>query len=222
MFYVFLILFVIAGYLFGSVNFASIFTKRVSGKEIRKMGSLNPGAANVVTSLGKGWGVLVAVFDGLKSFLPILVARLFIFTQDHYADFLAIFAIGIFAICGHCRPVWHKFKGGKGVGTMLGVFLFFVPIEFLMSMIIGGLIVAFFMKNVEFKWGRWTPIMFTAITPFLTLALNPVARVPLFSHISIGGHSWYILVGVFATSFFMLCINLSPMRTGLRNMSRQK
>jgi glycerol-3-phosphate acyltransferase PlsY len=52
------------------------------------------------------------------------------------------------AVVGHCKPVFYKFKGGGGIGTMQGVSLFFVPVEFLVSMFIGGLVVIFFFKLV--------------------------------------------------------------------------
>jgi hypothetical protein len=55
--------------------------------------------------------------------------------------------------------------------------------------------------------GQWTPILFVTLTPFLTLALNWV-RVPLWGHVSIGGHPWWVLAGTFLTSFFVMGMNL--------------
>jgi len=144
----------------------------------------------------------------LKSFLPILVARLLFFRGDNYADFWALFAIGLAAVTGHIKPLFFGFKGGGGLSTTLGLFVFFLPVEYLVSLLLGGLIVIRFFKGMEYKFGRWTPIMSVVICPFLTLALNYSVHVPLFAHLSIGGHPWYVLVGAFGVSLFMLGANV--------------
>lgn len=200
---------ILAGYLSGSVNYAIIITRIVKKEDIRKIGNNNPGTSNVVRTVGKGWGVLVGFLDGLKGMAPIIVARVFFFNGDSNLDFILLYLIGMAAVIGHCRPVFYKFKGGGGIGTMQGVSLFFVPFEFLLSMIIGGLIVIFFFKKVKFKYGQWTPIMFVTFTPFLTLGINRYIDIPLFAHLSIGGHLPAVIVGAFAMSFLILYFNIS-------------
>jgi acyl phosphate:glycerol-3-phosphate acyltransferase len=200
---------IIVGYLSGSVNYAIIITKLVKGLDIRKIGNNNPGTSNVVRNVGKGWGVLVGFLDGLKGMAPIIIARIFFFSGDTNLDFALLYLIGMAAVIGHCKPVYYKFDGGGGIGTMQGVSLFFIPIEFLVSMFIGGLIVIFFFKKVKFKYGQWTPIMFVTITPFLTLGLNYIVDISLFAHISIGGHPFTVLAGAFAMSFLILFFNIS-------------
>lgn len=211
MYFLYLIVFIAVGYFCGSTNHAIIITRLVAGKDIRKLGNKNAGAANVNRSVGKGWGTLVFFLDLFKGFIPILIARIAVFSGMNYQDFFALYAVGFAAVLGHCRPVFYHFKGGRGISTSVGIMLFFIPVEATATMLLGALIVALFIKNVKFRIGRWIPIVFTTLTPFLVLAVNPFVDIPLFAHVSIGGHPWYILVGTFGTALLMLFINLSFM-----------
>lgn len=216
------LLFIGLGYISGSVNYAIIITRIVKGVDIRTIGNNNPGTSNVVRNVGKGWGVLVGFLDGMKGFIPILIARIFVFKGDTNADFIILYLIGMAAVTGHCKPVFYGFDGGGGIGTMQGVSLFFIPVEFIVSLIIGGLIVIFFFKNVKFRYGQWTPIMFVTLTPFLTLALNRIVYIPLFAHISIGGHPAGVVAGAFAMSFLILFFNISFLKSRKEELNELK
>ena len=202
---------VLIGYLSGSVSYAVIFTRAIARTDIRAIGNKNAGTMNVLRSVGKGPGVLVGVLDGLKSLLPMLLARLLWFREASAVHFFIVLAVGIAALVGHWKPVFFGFKGGRGVGCIVGIFLFMIPFEFLISFLIGGVIVVVFIRGVKYRLGRWVPIMFVLITPFLTLALNFLVELRISVHYSLGGHQWYVLVGVFATSLSMLLINLTFM-----------
>ena len=65
----------------------------------------------VARNLGMGWGVVVFFFDAAKGVVPVILARLFLFNYD-VPGFLALYAMGIAAIVGHCKPVLFKFRGG--------------------------------------------------------------------------------------------------------------
>ena len=204
---------VLTGYLSGSVNYAIIITRAVAGKDIRQIGNKNPGTSNVVRSVGKKWGFLVGFLDAFKIFAPLVLTRIFLFPDDSNLHFSILYLMGIAGVVGHCLPVFYGFKGGGGIGTMQGVSLFFIPIEYLLSMLIGGTIVLLFFKGVKYKYGQWTPIMFVSITPFLTLLLSLTINIPLFAHISIGGHPWSVVAGVFVLSFTILGLNIGFMRS---------
>ncbi len=206
------ILMAAAAYISGSVNYAIIVTRAVTGKDIRTIGNLNPGTSNVFRTVGKGWGLLVMILDALKGVIVLLAAKLFFFPETASTDLFILYIIGISAVLGHRYPVFYGFKGGGGIGTMLGVSLFFVPVEFLVSMILGGLVVILFFKKVRYKYGQWTPIFFVILTPFVTLASTLALSVPLFSHISIGGHPAGLVIGTFVMSLTLLGINLSFMK----------
>ena len=102
-------------YLFGSIPFGLILTKIFIGKDIRKIGSGNIGATNVLRSGNKFIGYLTLTLDILKAVVPIL------FVNFYYNDQLYLASLSVFI--GHVFPIWLKFKGGKGVATYLGIIL---------------------------------------------------------------------------------------------------
>ena len=208
MYFLYLAIMLALGYLSGSVNYAIIVTRLVQGRDIRELDSHNPGTANVFRNVGPAWGLLVGLMDASKSFVPILLGRLLFFSGYNYADFWALFLIGMAAVLGHMKPLYYRFKGGGGLASVLGLFVFFVPVEYILALLIGGVIVLTFFKGFSYKFGRWIPVMSVVLVPFIVVLFRYILHVPLFAHISIGGHTWYIVVGVFATSLFMLFMNL--------------
>ena len=209
---------VFAAYLSGAVNYAIIITRLVAGKDIRELGNRNPGMSNVGRSIGKSWGLLVMILDGLKVMVPLILARRFQFHSEAELDFAVLYLMGIAGVTGHCLPVFYRFKGGGGIGPMQGVSLFFVPIEYMVSMLIGGTFVIIFVKSVQHKYTQWTPIMFVILTPFLTLLTTLTMDVPLFAHISIGGHPRAVVGGAFALSLIILALNITFMRSRAREL----
>ncbi|MCM8822247.1 MAG: glycerol-3-phosphate acyltransferase [Candidatus Omnitrophica bacterium] len=118
-------LFIALAYLIGSISFAWLFTYFLIGADIRQIGTKNPGAANVARQLGKKWGILVWIGDTLKGAGSMAIAEYNGITNE-----IILTVIGIFAIIGHCYPVFLKFKGGRGVATMGGVMLYLAPLVF--------------------------------------------------------------------------------------------
>lgn len=207
------LLFVVAGYLSGCVNYAIIITRLVNGEDIRQLGNGNPGASNVARSVGKPAGFLVGFLDAVKGVIPALVARLTVFGGDDPVTFLVLYLVGIAAVLGHARPVFYGFAGGGGIGTMQGVSLFLVPVEYLFSMLLGGTIVLTVTKTtMRYRFSRWIPIAFLILTPFTTLATGLLLDIPLFAHISIGGHNWGTIVGAFAMSLTILALNIGVVK----------
>lgn len=111
----------LGGYLLGSVSPGLILAKR-RGVELRRGGSGNIGATNVGRLLGKRAGRQVLLLDAAKGALPALVARAVLGPDDGWAA-----ATGAAAVLGHCFPIWHGFRGGKGAATAAGVLLALVP-----------------------------------------------------------------------------------------------
>jgi glycerol-3-phosphate acyltransferase PlsY len=176
------------------------------------MGNLNPGTSNVLWTVGKGWGILVGFLDAIKGLGPMLLAKLFLYPDNAAGDLGCLYVIGIAAVLGHCRPVFYGWKGGGGIGTMLGVSLFLVPLEFLFSMLVGGLVSIAFFKKAEHKFAQWTPIMFVILTPFVTLATSAWLDVPIVSHVALGGHPWSVVAGAFTLSVLLLWLNRAFMK----------
>ena len=194
-------------YLFGSVNFAIIFTRLVRGEDIRTLGNKNPGASNMGRVVGRGWGILVLILDALKAIIVILPARLWLFNQGTSIDYGVLYLMGIVAVLGHIFPIWYHFKGGGGVSTMLAVSLWFVPLEFTISILSGGLLALTFMRKKGNWLTQWSPIFFITLTPFLTMILNFFVDIPVWKGISLGGHPWTVVIGCFTLSLMMLGLN---------------
>jgi glycerol-3-phosphate acyltransferase PlsY len=137
-------IFLLLGYLIGSVNFAVLVAKK-HGVDILKEGSGNPGATNVKRVLGKGPGNLVFALDALKGFvgagLPYLLLR--INPNDLFINeifFVVCVAGFIGTLLGHCFSCFLKFKGGKGVASTIGGLLVLLPVPILIGAAVWGLV----------------------------------------------------------------------------------
>jgi len=101
------------GYLLGSIPFGFLITKFAGLGDVRKIGSGNIGATNVLRTGNKKLAVATLLSDMLKGTIAVLIAA-------EYGPDQAVMA-GLGAFLGHCFPVWLKFKGGKGVATYFGI-----------------------------------------------------------------------------------------------------
>jgi glycerol-3-phosphate acyltransferase PlsY len=108
------------GYLAGSVPFGLLLTRMAGLGDVRKIGSGNIGATNVLRTGHKGLAAATLLLDGFKCTLAVLAASWFAGPQ---AGMEAGLIAGLGAFLGHCYPVWLSFKGGKGVATFLGVLI---------------------------------------------------------------------------------------------------
>jgi len=117
------------GYLLGSVPFGLILAQLFLGTDIRKIGSGNIGATNVMRTGSKRLGIATLLLDAAKGYAAVYLA-LALGARMGDAPQRDYWIAGVAAICailGHIFPVWLKFKGGKGVATGVGVFLAVAP-----------------------------------------------------------------------------------------------
>jgi acyl phosphate:glycerol-3-phosphate acyltransferase len=105
----------IGGYLLGSIPFGVVLTRFAGLGDIRKIGSGNIGATNVLRTGRKGLAAATLLLDGAKGAMAVLIAGM-------WGPDTALVA-GFGALLGHLFPVWLNFKGGKGVATALGILL---------------------------------------------------------------------------------------------------
>jgi len=110
-----IVLVVCFSYLSGSIPYGLIFIKIFKGKDVRKIGSGNIGATNVLRTGNKFLAALTLFFDVLKGYVPVIVS------QYYFPEIIQLSCL--FAFLGHLFPVWLKFRGGKGVATYLGILL---------------------------------------------------------------------------------------------------
>jgi acyl phosphate:glycerol-3-phosphate acyltransferase len=116
---------IVAAYLVGSIDFA-VIVGRMYGVDIHQEGSGNPGMSNVLRTMGRVPAAMVFIGDTLKGTIGAAMGWVASGSPDpavHWA-----FLAGLAAVVGHCYPIFHRFRGGKGVATGGGVLLFTVPI----------------------------------------------------------------------------------------------
>ena len=116
-----ILLIIIISYLIGSIQSGILIGKIIYKTDVRQFGSKSSGATNIQRTIGLKPGIFVLVLDILKGFLPILFIE--IFTEENILGVMSC----IFLVLGHCYPVFHKFKGGKGVATGFGSVLVLLP-----------------------------------------------------------------------------------------------
>jgi glycerol-3-phosphate acyltransferase PlsY len=112
---------VVAAYLVGSIPFAQLLSKR-RGIDLRRVGSGNVGATNVLRTLGVRPAVVAMMLDAVKGTVAVLVAQRL--TNGVAAPVMA----GLASMIGHVYPVWLRFRGGKGVATAAGAFAVLTPV----------------------------------------------------------------------------------------------
>ena len=144
-------------YLSGSIPFGLILTKVFQKKDIRKIGSGNIGATNVLRSGNKSLAIFTLLLDLLKGFLPVLT------TQLYFSEYLQISCL--LAFLGHVFPIWLKFKGGKGVATYLGI-LFALSIQLSLLFIFTWIVVL-----LIFKYSSVSS-MFASLTVFFVTLIK--------------------------------------------------
>lgn len=115
------VLVTVGAYLIGSVSFAVVVSRLFSLPDPHSYGSKNPGATNVLRSGNKVAAALTLVGDAGKGFVAVLIAKAI--TGEEIGTSLTVPLAGLAAFVGHLFPVFHRFKGGKGVATAAGVLL---------------------------------------------------------------------------------------------------
>jgi glycerol-3-phosphate acyltransferase PlsY len=167
-------------YLIGSIPFGLVFGKCI-GVDVRGAGSGNIGATNVNRLLGKKMGVMTLAADALKAVLPMLLTC-WILAGHSDLEVWVVMAGGA-AFVGHLYPVYLKFKGGKGVATALGIFLFLKPVAVLLVALVFVLIV--------YLWGYVSlgSIIAAAALPLVVWLLDG-PQIQVFLAIFIGSLIW--------------------------------
>jgi len=147
------------GYLLGSVNTAILVSKLVYHEDIRNHGSGNAGMTNMMRTYGKGPAAITFIGDLLKTLIAMTIGTLAVgINGAHFA--------GLFAVLGHIAPIYHKFKGGKGV-TAGGMFILYLdPWAFL------AILAIFILVVWGIKYLSLGSIIVAFIFPYLMFTLN--------------------------------------------------
>lgn len=158
------VLLIVGSYFIGSINFARLLG-RLKKVDITKQGSGNPGTMNMIRNQGLGLGILTLLLDMLKGAIP-ATCGFYLFggipgaTEAYGAQsMIALYTAGIAAIIGHIWPIYYKFKGGKGVACVLGVFAVANPLAFVIVFVLDIIYLLFFDYGSVFSF-----IIVTALT----------------------------------------------------------
>lgn len=166
---------VITAYLLGSVSFAVVVSRAFRLPDPRAYGSGNPGATNVLRSGRKSAAVLTLLGDCVKGWLAVFAAGQWV--VDGTAMAMALAAVAV--ILGHLYPVFHDFKGGKGVATALGALLALSPYLGL------GVLLTWIIIAVFFRYSSLAALISALFAVFFTLILFNPAHPFLFAVIVI-------------------------------------
>lgn len=137
-----LFLLMVLAYFMGAIPSGVWLGKIFKNIDVRDYGSKNSGATNSYRVLGAKLGVVVLIMDVLKGFIPLYIASHF---NLMYNDLVIL---GLVAILAHTFSCFISFKGGKGVATSLGVFLFLIPVITLILLVI-FILVAYFTRYIS-------------------------------------------------------------------------
>ena len=133
-----LVILLLTSYITGSFPTSIVITRVIKNIDIKEHGSGNAGATNVFRVLGWKYAIFVLAFDILKGWLPTAVYATIIFQQLPVPDQgLVQILCGFAAVIGHIFPIFSGFKGGKGVGSLIGVLLALYPLVFPLCLLIG-------------------------------------------------------------------------------------
>lgn len=117
------LIWIFISYLLGSIPMGLILTKLAGKGDLRKVGSGNIGATNVMRVGGLRMAGAVWILDMAKAIIAVVIGRYI--AGDAFGAWC-----GFVAIVGHCYPIWLKFKGGKGISSLFGVLLAVSPMSF--------------------------------------------------------------------------------------------
>ena len=193
------------GYLFGSILFAVHIGKLFKKQDVRNTGSNNPGFTNSTRVYGKKIALMVLLLDVLKTIIPIMVFYCIYYfaLESYFTPFITssynpkifIYVPGIFAIVGHIFPIFHKFKGGKGVASyggfclclspfiaLIGILIISICLLITKKMAIGSIVAAFFIPFLILIPGiNYLYLMYPNIDICVDVALHQlVIFVPVF------------------------------------------
>lgn len=139
-------------YVLGCFSAARVLGKRLKNLNIYKVGTGLAETHNIYSNISKPLGVLVATIDMSKMIIYIWFLKLLLLKFDitNLLTNTMLFVFGFFVIAGHCLPVNHKFKGGRGVVLYVGLMLFIIP-NIMVVIFAIGIIIGILFKQIRFS-----------------------------------------------------------------------
>ena len=188
---------ILFSYVSGSIPFGLILTKIFGNIDVRKIGSGNIGATNVLRTGNKFLALTTLILDILKGFIPVSI------TLQYFPELIQLSSL--LAFLGHVFPVWLKFKGGKGVATYLGILL-------ALSIQLGLLFIFTWLAvSLIFKYSSVSS-MFSSFTVFIVTLIKDTALQSINSNTYIEDEIKLILFIFFILIIFTHKKNISNLK----------
>lgn len=196
------VLVMLLGYLLGAIPFGIILTRLTGAGDLRSIGSGSIGATNVLRTGRKGLAAATVILDGAKGALGVLIGERLLPGGGGALSGGAV--AGTMALIGHCYPIWLRFRGGKGVATMLGVCLALAwPVGLVFALVwlaafglsrissIGGIAAAISAPIAALLLGRWAlvPALAVMLAAVLWRHRGNIARIVRGKEPRVGGRS---------------------------------
>lgn len=182
----------IFAYIVGSLNFGCIISIYKFKDDVRKYGSGNAGATNILRTYGKKAAFFTYLGDGLKAVIAVVIGRLL-------GGVTGAYIAGLFAVIGHMWPIFFGFKGGKGVATASVMILCLNPIVFLIIALI-FVIVAWSTKYIS-------------LGSIISVMLYPLLLFKLQNPALMGGGGQYIII-----AFIVACLVVFKHRENIKRI----
>ena len=184
-------------YFSGSIPFGLILTKLFSKVDVRKIGSGNIGATNVLRTGNKYLALTTLLLDIMKGYFPVII------TLQYYPELIQLSSL--LAFLGHLFPIWLKFKGGKGVATYLGIL-------FALSLQLGFLFIfTWLVVSLIFRYSSLSS-MFGSFTVFVVTLIKDTALKSINENVNLGEDLILILFIFFILIIFTHQKNISNLK----------
>lgn len=156
-------------YAIGCWSTARLIAKGFRSLNVYKVGTGHPDTQNIYTNIDRSLGLFSGFVDFSKIYIYLFIIKiglsLFPVTQKLTID-VSLMGLGFMMLVGHCLPVTHKFKGGRGIFTYMGLVMFFSPYPMLISGLLGFLIFLIFEQH------RFVQYLLVLLPPFLNLIFS--------------------------------------------------
>lgn len=172
----------VAAYFYGCFSTARMFTKTFRSLKIHKVGTGLADTENIYVHVSRPMGILVGALDILKAMVFLLVTELLLKLLDSYSPIAGgelmyhknvMLLYGLAMLVGHCLPVTHKFKGGRGIFTYTGYLLYFTPWPMLITLVVAWVIV-YFWKQIRFA--QYVIVILPVLLTHIFYAFSPDIR----------------------------------------------
>lgn len=163
------ILLAILSYAIGCWSTARLIAKSFRSLNVYKVGTGHPDTQNIYSNIDKSLGIFTGFVDLSKIYIYLFILRIILGilpgTMPLTSD-VSLLALGFMMLVGHCLPVTHHFKGGRGVFTYIGLVMFFAPYPMLITCVLALLV------TLRFEQHRFVQYLFVLMPPFLNLIFS--------------------------------------------------